>query len=255
MNTPVTFSTVRNQFLASLSAGKFKEIQPDLERIKMRRGEMVYKVGEPLGYVFFPESCIISMVTVFEDGTSIECGLIGREGMTGMAIALSDETANREAHVQVTGSCLRIKAKKFCNMMERGGAFQRSALNYTSNFIEQIIQTGACGSHHSLNERLARLLLMCHDRTEGNKIFITHEFIAQMLGTYRPNITNAAVNLKEQGLIEYRRGLITILNKKGLETSACECYKIIKKCYKKYLASLQHNAVKPQVECVNIVAA
>jgi CRP-like cAMP-binding protein len=252
MNSPVAFSTNRNQLLASLSAGKFKEIQPDLERVKMRRGEVVYKAGEPLGYVYFPESCIISIVTVFEDGTSIESGLIGREGMTGMAIALSDQTANREAYVQVTGSCVRIKAKKFCGLMERGGAFQKSALSYTSNFIEQIIQTGACGSRHSLNERLARLLLMCYDRTEGNKIFITHEFIAQMLGTYRPNITNAAVQLKEQGLIDYRRGLITVLNKKGLETSACECYKIIKRCYKKYLASLQHHQAKPQVECVNI---
>ncbi len=255
MNTPVTFATNRNQLLASLSTTKFKEIQPDLERIKMRRGERVYKAGEPLEYVYFPESCIISMVTVFEDGTSVESGIIGREGMTGMSIALSDETSNREVFVQVTGSCLRMKGKRFCGEMEKGGAFQKAVLNYTSNFFEQVTQTGACGSHHSLNERLARLLLMCYDRTEGNKIFITHEFFAQMLGTYRPNVTNVAVSLKEQELIDYRRGLITITDKKGLETAACECYRVIKKCYKKYLASLQRPTAKSQVDCVNTIAA
>lgn len=255
MNTPVTFAANRNQLLASLSANKFKEIQADLERVKLRRGEIIYKAGEPLEYVYFPESCIISMVTVFEDGTSVESGIIGREGMTGMSIALSDETSNREVCVQVTGSCLRMKAKSFCGAMERGGVFQRAVLNYTSSFFEQVTQTGACGSHHSLNERLARLLLMCYDRTEGNKIFITHEFIAQMLGTYRPNVTNVAVSLKEQALIDYRRGLITIVDKKGLETTACECYRVIKKCYRKYLASLQRHPVKSRVECVNTVVA
>lgn len=251
MEIPITLASSANQLLASLPAVRFKEIQPHLERVKMRRGEIVYKAGESIPYVYFPESCIISMVTVFEDGTSIECGMIGREGMTGTTLALSDGASSREAYVQVTGSALRIKARNFCAAMEGGGVFQRSVLTYTSTFIEQVIQTGACSSHHSLNERLARLLLMCNDRTDGNKVFITHEFIAQMLGTYRPNVTNAAVSLKEQELIDYRRGLITILDKKGLETASCECYKIIKKCYRKYLTSLQKRPVRAHVECVN----
>jgi CRP-like cAMP-binding protein len=255
MNTPISLTTNGNQLLASLPAIKFKEIQPHLERVKMRRGELVYKAGEIFPYVYFPESCIISMVTVFEDGTSIECGIIGREGMTGTALALSDAMSSREAYVQVTGSALRLKAKNFCTLMEGGGTFQRSVMNYTSTFFEQVIQTGACSSHHSLNERLARLLLMCNDRSDGNKVFITHEFIAQLLGTYRPNVTNAAVTLKELELIEYRRGLITILDKKGLETASCECYKIIKKCYRKYLTSLQKRPVELHVECVNPIAA
>jgi CRP-like cAMP-binding protein len=244
-----------NQLLVSLPDAKFRELQPHLERIKMKRGDNVYKIGESIPYVYFPESCIISMITVFEDGTSIESGLIGREGMTGITLALSDDTANREAYVQVTGSALRVKAKRFCEAMEGGGPLQRSVMNYTSTFFEQVIQTGACSSHHSLNERLARLLLMCNDRTDGNKVFITHEFIAQMLGTYRPNVTNAAVALKEKALIDYRRGLITITDKKGLENAACECYKIIKKCYKKYLSSLHTRSVRAHVECVNPIAA
>lgn len=255
MNAPITLTTSGNQLLASLPSIKSKELQPHLERVKMKRGENIYKAGEAIAYVYFPESCIISMVTVFEDGTSIESGIIGREGMTGTALALSDDTANREAYVQVTGSALRIKAKRFCEAMEGGGAFQRAVLNYTATFFEQVMQTGACSGHHSLNERLARLLLMCNDRSEGNKVFITHEFIAQLLGTYRPNVTNAAVILKEQELIAYRRGLITIVDKKGLETAACECYRVIKKCHRKYLASLQHNQVKSPVACVNAIAA
>lgn len=255
MTNSITQATSRNQLLAALPAGKFKELQPHLERVKMRRGEIVYKVGEPLRDIYFPESCILSMVTVFEDGTCVESGLVGREGMTGMAIALSDATANREVYVQITGSSLKMKAKKFCENLERGGALQKAVMNYTSNFFEQVTQTGACSSHHSLNERLARLLLMCYDRTEGNKIFITHEFIAQMLGTYRPNITSAAVNFKEKGLIDYQRGLITILDKKGLEGEACECYKIIKRCLRKYLSSLQRRPGRSQVDCVNPVTA
>jgi CRP-like cAMP-binding protein len=255
MNTSISSSTNGNQLLASLPTIKFKEIQPHLERVKLKRGESVHKAGEPMPYVYFPESCIISMVTVFEDGASIECGIIGREGMTGTALALSYDTASREAYVQITGSALRIKAKKFCEIMEQGGPFQRAVLNFTSTFFEQVIQTGACSSHHSLNERLARLLLMCNDRSEGNKVFITHEFIAQLLGTYRPNVTNAAVILKAQELIEYRRGLITILDKKGLETASCECYKIIKKGHRKYMSSLQQRQIKPQIECVNSLAA
>ena len=255
MNTPVTLTSSGNQLLASLPAIKFKEIQPYLERVKLRRGEIVSKVGEAIAYVYFPESCIISLVTVFEDGASIESGIIGREGMTGSALALSYDTASREAYVQVSGSALRMKAKHFCESLEKGGAFQRASLNYTSTFYEQVIQTGACSSHHSLNERLARLLLMCNDRTEGNKVFITHEFIAQLLGTYRPNVTNAAVVLKEQALIDYRRGLITILDKKGLETASCECYKVIKRSYRKYLSSLQKTPPRSNIECVNPIAA
>jgi CRP-like cAMP-binding protein len=246
---------VRNQLLSSLTAGKFRELQPDIERVKLKRGDLIYKAGEVIKYVYFPESCIISMVTVFEDGTCVESGLIGREGVTGFNIALSDPTANREAYIQISGSALRMPAKKFCEVLERGGSFQKSVMNYSSMFFEQVIQTGACGAHHSLNQRLARLLLMCNDRTDGDKIFITHEFIAQMLGTYRPNITNVAVQLKEHKLIDYRRGLITILDKKGLEGEACECYKVIKKCMKRYLSLLQRVPVHPKVECVNPVVA
>jgi CRP-like cAMP-binding protein len=253
MKNPVTLTTTGNQLLASLSANKFRELQPHLERVKMRRGELIYKVGEPYKYIYFPESCLISLVTVFEDGNSIESGIIGREGTTGMTMAMSDDTANREAYVQVSGTALRMKAKKFCELLERGGPLQKAVLNYTLNFFEQVTQTGACGSHHSLNERLARLLLMCNDRTEGNKMFMTHEFIAQLLGTYRPNITNAAVNLKGLGFIDYRRGLITIVDKKGLEGESCECYKILQKCFKKYLSSLQRSQIKTQVDCVNSV--
>lgn len=250
-----TVTSTQNQLLASISSSKFKELQPSLERVKMRRGESLYKVGELLGYIYFPETCIISLVTIFEDGTSVESGIIGREGTTGMAMALSDDTANREAYVQVSGTALRIKAKKFCQLLERGGVLQKNVMSFTATFFEQVTQTGACGSHHSLNERLIRLLLMCSDRSEGNKLFMTHEFLAQMLGTYRPNITNAAMNLKEQGFIDYRRGLITILDKRGLENESCECYKIIKRCLRKYTTALQRRNVRPQVECVNPITA
>lgn len=238
----------QNKLLSALPIDEYGLLQPDLESVKMRRGEIVYKSGEPIKYVYFPESCIVSMITVFGDGSSVESGIVGCEGMTAAGLALSNSFSVRETFVQTSGQSLRIKTDKFCRLFEETSTLKQFVTNYASAFFEQVAQAGACSNHHSLSERLARLLLMCHDRIEGNKIFITHEFIAQMLGAYRPNVTNIAMQLKEQKLIDYQRGLIEILDQKGLEKVACECYETINDTYRHYLSSLEIRSLNARAE-------
>jgi CRP-like cAMP-binding protein len=241
----------QNKLLGALPAAELEALQPDFERIELVRGDIIHRPGESIKYVYFPESCIVSMVTIFDDGASVESGIIGHEGMTGASVTLLNLAAAREAFVQTSGQSLRMKTEKFRSALERGGAFQAFVLTYISTFFEQVAQAGACSNHHSLGQRLARLLLMYHDRINSRKIIITHDFIAHMLGAYRPSVTLAAINFKERGLINYHRGVITIINKKGLENAACECYQIINESYRQYLSLLELRSLNTRMDQVN----
>ena len=228
-----------NQLLNSLPADEYSKLCSDLEPVKMKRGDVVYKAGERIKYVYFPENCILSMITIFEDGTSVESGIVGREGMTGAGIILADTMNARETFVQTSGQGWRMNSENFSRAIAQSDTLKTITSNYASAFFDQVAQAGACSNHHSLIKRLARLLLMCHDRVEGDNINITHEIIAQMLGAYRPNVTNAAMILKDENKINYQRGLITILDRTGLENVACECYEAINESYRHYLSSLE----------------
>lgn len=229
----------RNQLLKALPGNEFRQLQLDLKRVEMPLGKIVYEVGKPIDYVYFPETSIFSTINFFEDGASLETGITGFEGLVGINVALASDKAERETSVQAEGSAWQISAQKFREQFEQGGALQHLVLRYVHAYLEQISQSGACINHHPVNRRLARWLLMCHDRTNGDKMRITHDFIAQMLGVNRPSVTSAAIELKDEGLIYYSRGVVRITNRIGLEKFSCECYRSVKRIYENYLSLIE----------------
>lgn len=225
----------KNLFLASLSTDCYKRLEPHLEVVDMTLGFLVYAPFEPIPYIYFPETCVISLVTVLENGAAVETGIIGFEGFAGIDAVLSNDLTTKEATSQVSGKGLRIKTEIFKNEFQRGGELQNLSLRFIFAFIAQISQNGACLLLHSIENRLARWLLMIQDRTGEDKINLTQEFIALMLGVHRPSVSHAASALQKQGMIRYNRGRITILDRLGLEKSACECYRTIKDKIENYL--------------------
>ncbi|HEX8396580.1 MAG TPA: Crp/Fnr family transcriptional regulator [Pyrinomonadaceae bacterium] len=248
----ITRSQARNRILNSLPFNEFEKIKPDLKSVKLKHGEVIYQPNEPIKYVYFPEDCIISTVTVFDDGTSIENGIIGNEGLLGVAPALSSMTTPREATVQTTGECLRIPSDKFREAFETNSILRHLSLSYIFAFFEQVAQAGACNKHHTVYARMARWLLMLSDRIDGDELQITQDGMAQMLGVHRPGITLAAINLKDEGLINYRRGTITICDRERLEKAACECYGTIRRAYNQYVSILELQQLNEQLETANL---
>jgi CRP-like cAMP-binding protein len=232
---PQTVPAFKNLFLSALPESELKRIEPFLERIDMKLGTVVHEPEAAYSYVYFPETAVISIVTCLEDGSNIETGIIGKEGVAGVTVILSDQASPRESTIQVAGSCLRLKADIFKKEFARNEELSRLSLRFVFAFIAQISQNAACVNKHRIEARLARWLLMLDDRVEGKEIRITQEFIAQMLGAHRPSVTECAIKLQEKGLIQYMRGVIKILDRPGLEKATCECYKVVKDSYGKYL--------------------
>lgn len=241
----------RNQILNSLPFHEFKRIEPELKSVRVAQGEVIYQPNEPIKWVYFPENCIVSTVTVFDDGTSIENGIIGNEGLIGVAPALSTMTTPREATVQTSGECLRISTDSFREAFNTNDALRQLSLSYIFAFFEQVAQAGACNKHHTVNERIARWLLTLHDRSQTDELMVTQDLMAQMLGVHRPGITLAAIHLKEENLIEYRRGAIRIVDREGLEEAACECYRLIKRAYEQYVTILELQSLNRRLEIAN----
>lgn len=230
-------STTRcgNLYLSALPDEAFNLLKPHLERTEMKIGDVIHQPDEPITHVYFPETAVISVVTLLEDGSNIETGIIGNEGIGGVGVILTEENSPRKADVQVSGSCLRIKSETFRNELKRDGEIDRLAKRFVFAFIEQISQNAVCFNRHRIEARLARWLLTLIDRTDGDELHITQEFIAEMLGAHRPTVTESAIKLQERGLIKYVRGHIRILDRQGLEETSCECYSVVKESYKKYL--------------------
>jgi CRP-like cAMP-binding protein len=225
----------RNHFLSSLPEEDYQRLKPHLESVEMEISEFVHAPYEPISYLYFPEKAVVSVVTFLEDGSSIETGIIGNEGVAGIGAILAEDVSPREASIQVADGLLKIKAENFKAEFERSHSLRRLSLRFVFAFIAQISQNVACVQRHRIDKRLARWLLMVQDRVEADELIITQEFIAQMLGVHRPGVTESAIKLQEQRLIRYTRGRVTILDRKGLENIACECYGAIKEAYDKYL--------------------
>lgn len=232
---PQTSPRSKNFFLESLPEENYNRLKPHLECLDGKLGRVLHEPNEPIQYVYFPETAVVSIVTFLEDGSNVETGIVGNEGIVGVGIILSDDVSPRQDTVQVEGTCLKMKAQVFKEEFGRGGELNRLALRYVFAFISQISQNAACNNRHRIDTRLARWLLSLHDRVEGDELRITQEFIAQMLGVHRPSVSENAVKLQEQGLIKYVRGRVEILDRKGLEGIACECYREIKRANDKYL--------------------
>jgi CRP-like cAMP-binding protein len=224
-------SQINNFILSHLPEKEYNELLPDLQLIEMKSHDIIHRPHEPVEYVYFPENSLVSSVTVFEDGTSVETGCTGKEGVTGAFLALSKKKSPRESIVQISGKGWRIKADRFQTALKREGLLAQLVSEYIFAFLTEAAQCAACNSHHNITERLAKWLLISSYKTGRDQFRLTQDFLAQMLGVHRPGVTLVAINLKEAGLINYSRGLITITDKDGLEESACECYETIKSEY------------------------
>lgn len=228
-------STSANRILNALSSEEYKRLAPDLEPVKLLPGEVLYNPGEPITHIYFLNRGTVSVVSVFEDGESVEVGMVGNEGMFGINVFLGDLATPLQAIVQLPGDAFRMSAEVLKREFKKCGQLQDLLLRYTQAFIIQIAQTAACNRAHPLEGRLARWLLMCQDRAHSEKLNLTQEFIATMLGTRRAGVTVAAGELQQASLISYKRGHITINDRSGLEAVSCECYLIVKKEFERVL--------------------
>ena len=228
MTTPAhTFNPRENHILAALSADEFERLRPHMEQVELRRGAILTHADEKIEHGYFPHHGIISAVAMMRDGSEVEVCLIGREGTSAIPLFLGTDSLPIQTIVQVPDGATRIRADILRAESERGGELQRLVLRYAQAFFVQAAQTAACNRLHKLDERLARWLLMCQDRMQSAEIELTHEVMAIMLGVRRAGVTEALGLLQRAGLVKIARGHVTILDRAGLQQTACECYGVI----------------------------
>jgi CRP-like cAMP-binding protein len=201
---------------------------PELEQIRCQRGQVLMDADSPLDHVFFPDSGVVSVVAVYSNGSVIEMATIGREGCTGVQAIFGAKTSSVRLLVQIPGSATKMSRSAFARALESMPSFRRIMTAYVQAFLEQVMVSVACNGAHSLKQRLARWLLMMHDRNDDDVLLISQSLLAEMLGVQRPSITNAAQELEHPGLIERGRGQVKILNRQGLTKASCECYQLVR---------------------------
>ncbi|MGN6848454.1 MAG: Crp/Fnr family transcriptional regulator [Sphingomicrobium sp.] len=216
-----------NHLLAAIPKDELARIRPLLKDIELKFREDLYQSDEPTDHVWFPTLGVVSMVTEFMEGEPVEVATIGPEGMVGIQQFLGNDRMPIRAFIQVPGRALCMKADDFHTVVKENPGFERLLLRYTLALMNQISQAAACNRAHSVEERLARWLLMTQDRVHSPEFPLTQEFLGQMLGVRRPTVSIAAGMLSKAGLIHYVRGRITILDRAGLEKASCECYRVI----------------------------
>ncbi|WP_284617102.1 Crp/Fnr family transcriptional regulator [Aquabacterium humicola] len=224
-----------NRLLAALPADEWARWFPALEPVEMPLGAVLYESGMPMGHVYFPTSSIVSLLYVMEDGASAEIAVVGNEGIVGIALFMGGETTPSRSVVQSAGMGFRMRGQLLKDEFNRSGPVLHLLLRYTQALITQMAQTAVCNRHHSLDQQLCRWLLLSLDRLRSPELVMTQELIANMLGVRREGVTEAASNLQRTGLIRYRRGHITVLDREGLERRTCECYSVVKKEYDRLL--------------------
>ena len=217
-------SAIRNSLLAALPRKAYQQLAPALEPATLTFGEVLYEPGKPMRDVYFPGDCLVSLLTLVEGHLALEVGMVGREGMVGVALALGITDSPMRALVQGGGPALRMSAPRFRSELARNAPLQRGLNLYIHALMGQIMQTAACNRFHLVEARLARWLLMTRDRMGSAKFEMTQEFLAHMLGVRRVGVTEAAGALQRRRLIEYQRGSIEIVDQRGLERAACSCY-------------------------------
>lgn len=233
--SPPHHSPIENGLLASLDAIELERLLPHLELVSFTLGQVIYESGGHITHVYFPTDSIISLLYLMENGATAEIGVTGYEGVVGIALFMGGDTMPNRAVVQSAGSAYMINADVMKAEFMRGGQFQQKLLRYTQALITQISQTAVCNRLHSVEQQLCRWLLLSYDRLKSDKLVMTHNLIANMLGVRREGITKAAGQLQEQGIISYVRGTITLLDRPKLEATVCECYQVVKDEYHRLL--------------------
>lgn len=217
-----------NRLLAALPAEDYERLLPDLKPVNFALGQVIYESQGLMENVYFPTTSHVSLLYTMIDGSTAEVGLVGNEGLVGIALFMGGETTPNRAIVQGTGEAFMMKASVMREEFKRGGSFQTTLLRYTQALITQISQTAVCNRLHGTEQRLCRWLLMTRDRTGSDELQMTHEFISNMLGLQREAVSLTAHRLQDKGIISYKRGRIRILDRQGLEECSCECYEVVK---------------------------
>ena len=228
---------VQNHLLAVLPKQELASLAAHLELVPLLLGQMLYEPGGKLVHAYFPTTAIVSLHYVMESGAAAESAGVGNEGVVGIALFMGGETTSSSAVVQTAGHAYRLHGKFLKTEFHRGEAMQRLLLRYTQALTTQMFQTAACNRHHSIEQQLCRWLLLTLDRLPSNELIITQELVAYALGVRREGITEAAGKLQRSGYISYRRGHIAVLDRLGLENSACECYSVVKQEFKRLLTA------------------
>jgi CRP-like cAMP-binding protein len=221
--------TTRNRLLAALPPDVLAQIWPRLKAVELPFRDVLHEPGKPIEAIYFPETGWVSMLAYLESGDAAEVGLVGRDGMVGLPVLLGADHDDIEAMVQAPGTALRMDTQAFNEELERLPALRSLLLRYALVHFGQVARTAACNGRHQIDQRLARWLLMAHDRAEGDEFPMTHEFLSMMLGVRRAGITLAAGTLQKAGHIHYQRGRIEITDRPGLESVACECYGVVRR--------------------------
>lgn len=237
-----TNTILRNHLLAAISPETRARWEPMIEPVELPLGKVIYESGVRMSHLIFPTSAIISLLYVLEDGGSAEIAVVGFEGLVGISLFMGGQTTPSRAVVQSAGQGYRLRADVLMEDFERGGAVTHLLLRYTQALITQMAQTAVCNRHHTLDQQLCRWLLLSMDRLPGSDLVMTQELIANMLGVRREGVTAAAGQLSDAGLISYRRGHITVLDRPGLEQRTCECYAVVKREYDRLLETVTPKA-------------
>ncbi|MEJ0099404.1 MAG: Crp/Fnr family transcriptional regulator [Pseudomonadota bacterium] len=219
----------QNHLLAALPPGERARLFAHLELVALPLGSVLYESGDVQGHIYFPTDAIISLLYVLKNGASAEIAVVGNDGAVGIALFMGGVSTTNRAIVQNAGSAYRLTQKRISAEIALHGDMMEILLRYTQALITQMAQTAVCNRHHSVDQQLCRWLLLSLDRLDSNKLTMTQELIANMLGVRREGVTEAAGKLQALGVIEYRRGLITVLDRPRLEKLSCECYEVVKK--------------------------
>ncbi len=224
-----------NRMLGLLPPRDYQRLRPHLHRIPLEYRKSLYRANKPIEFVYFIETGVGSLVNTMRNGQAAEVGTIGNEGVVGLPVVLGDDRTPTSVYVQVPGAGLRMKASLFKKELARSASMRAVMLRYTHAFFNQVAQSAACNRFHSLQQRCCRWLLMTHDRMPSDEFLLTQEFLAMMLGVQRTGVTAAAGALQRAGLIRYKRGNVTIIDRRALMQRSCECYGVSKREFDRLL--------------------
>ncbi|MEP1213988.1 MAG: Crp/Fnr family transcriptional regulator [Marinobacter sp.] len=220
---------LQNRLLASLSEDAQQRIFPKLKPVELFLGDVIYESNQHIEYVYFPVDCIISLLYVMVNGSSAEISVVGKDGMAGVAVVMGGESTPNRLIVQSHGHAYRMSAAELKNEFNNHSEIRILTLRFTQALITQMSQTAVCNRHHSIDQQLCRWLLLSLDRLENNRLDMTQELIANMLGVRREGVTEAAGKLQKLGVITYQRGHITVIDRAKMEALSCECYGVVKR--------------------------
>ena len=226
---------LKNYLLAALPEDEFVRVQSKLEPVSLKLGEVLYESGDKMDYIYFPTTAIISMLYIMENGATAEIGIVGNDGVIGIALFMGGDTTTSRSIIQSAGEAFRMKTKDLKAEFALVGVFHDLLLRYTQALMTQISQTAVCNRLHSVEQQLCRWLLLSHDRLHSDKLVMTHDLISDMLGVRREGVTLAAQKLAKRKLITNMRGTITVIDRIGLEEAVCECYKVVNNEYNRLL--------------------